>query len=96
MSAAISTVEKVSSQGFDYVIVGGGTAGLALANRLSEDSRTSVLVLEAGAAHLDDPNTSMSCRTLSHKPNLSSTGMPASYAKVFGDPGYDWGFKTVR
>ena len=33
---------------FDYVIVGGGSAGCALAARLTEDTSTRVLVLEAG------------------------------------------------
>lgn len=33
---------------YDYVIVGGGTAACILANRLTEDGRHSVLMLEAG------------------------------------------------
>lgn len=42
--------EKPVTEGvpFDYIIVGGGTAGLLLANRLSRDPRTKVLVIEAG------------------------------------------------
>lgn len=41
---------------FDYVIVGGGTCGLLLANRLSEDPNTTVAVIEPGQDVRNNPN----------------------------------------
>jgi ribulose 1,5-bisphosphate synthetase/thiazole synthase len=35
-------------ESYDYVIVGGGTAGLTVADRLTEDGKTTVLVIEYG------------------------------------------------
>jgi choline dehydrogenase len=64
---------------WDFVIVGGGSAGCALANRLSADPANSVLVLEAG--HSDfriDP--------LIH--------MPAALPIPIGNRLYDWKYRT--
>ena len=64
---------------FDFVIVGGGSAGCVLANRLSEDPGTRVLVLEAGR-----PDWRFD--VLLH--------MPAALALPIGSPLYDWGYRS--
>ncbi|KAF6795876.1 Versicolorin B synthase 2 [Colletotrichum musicola] len=63
---------------FDYVIVGGGTAGLVVANRLSEDADVRVLVVEAGGDRSADP--------------LVLT--PRLVAGIYGKDEYDWNFTS--
>jgi choline dehydrogenase-like flavoprotein len=63
---------------YDYVIVGGGTAGCALARKLSDNFDNSVLIIEAGANVSDDPGVLGS--------NILATfglANPPQYSKIY-------------
>ena len=44
-----------ASSSYDYIVVGAGTAGLALASRLSESGKYTIGILEAGTSGLGVP-----------------------------------------
>jgi hypothetical protein len=41
---------------YDYIVIGGGSAGMTVASRLSEDEHVSVLIIESGSHFGDNPN----------------------------------------
>ncbi|KAL2834369.1 hypothetical protein BDW59DRAFT_46795 [Aspergillus cavernicola] len=52
----VAASHRVPSSQYDFVIVGGGTSGLVVANRLSELSNVTVAVIEAGDSVLNNYN----------------------------------------
>ncbi|SCV51805.1 related to alcohol oxidase [Fusarium fujikuroi] len=78
-SLAAAAVAAPSKDTYDYIVVGGGTAGVAVAARLSEGlPYANILLIEAGPA-VDD------------EPKINIPGMKGS---TLGTK-YDWNFTTV-
>lgn len=64
---------------FDFIVVGGGTAGNVVAGRLAENPNAKILVVEAGVANSKD---------------IEEIRTP-SEAMELRDSQYDWGYKTT-
>lgn len=77
--SCLATV-TAKDQVFDYVIVGGGTSGLVVANRLSEKTNVRVAVIEPGGDERNNPDVTLVTSYL----NMSAFETPI-----------DWAYKTV-
>jgi choline dehydrogenase-like flavoprotein len=78
--SALCSVQEFLEQQYDYLVVGGGTAGLCVAARLSEEASINVGVIEAGANRMDDPNIST----------------PSLYPAMIGRSAYDWCYQSIE
>ena len=75
----ISDADVFDARSYDYLVVGGGTSGLALASRLAEDKEVSVGVLEAG----------------DHHENNELIDIPGHFGSLVGNDDFDWKFETT-
>ncbi|KAL4987458.1 hypothetical protein BDW68DRAFT_177829 [Aspergillus falconensis] len=78
-TSPVTSIEEFITTPFDFIICGGGTAGLAIAARLSENPGVNVGIVEAGKYRIGDP--------------LIDT--PATFMQMFEDPEYDWCLYTA-
>ncbi|KAF5366874.1 hypothetical protein D9757_011936 [Collybiopsis confluens] len=80
VEGAIHThISDLGQNEFDFIVVGGGTAGNVIANRLTENPFWSVLVIEAGGSNR----------------GILPLEMPGMAPIVAPDTPWDWNFTTV-
>jgi choline dehydrogenase-like flavoprotein len=77
--SALVTADEFVAQSYDYIVCGGGTAGLVVAARLTENPNITVGVIEAGKNRLDDP----------------LVDIPLMFPQMLGNKDYDWNWQSI-
>ncbi|XP_056454455.1 choline dehydrogenase, mitochondrial [Gadus chalcogrammus] len=84
-NSSTSTAANQNTPSYSYVVVGAGSAGCVLANRLSEDAHESVLLLEAGPKDMLLGSVRLSWKI----------HMPAALTYNLCDDKYNWHYHTL-
>ncbi|MGH8219139.1 MAG: GMC family oxidoreductase [Steroidobacteraceae bacterium] len=78
MRPSRTAAQRADRSDYDFIIVGAGSAGCALANRLSADGTHRILLLEAGG----------------HEHRRSLISMPVAWLAASNTPSFGWGLQT--
>ncbi|KDQ11640.1 hypothetical protein BOTBODRAFT_177042 [Botryobasidium botryosum FD-172 SS1] len=78
---ARGVLDKFANTAFDYLVIGGGTTGMVVAARLSEDPSVKVGVIEAGQYY---------------SKGEKKISVPALFGESLGDDRFDWKLQTTQ
>ncbi|KAH9945030.1 aryl-alcohol oxidase-like protein [Epithele typhae] len=80
ISAILTNHHHAANRKYDFVIIGGGTAGSVIAHRLTEDPNVRVLLVEAGRSNVDGPD-------------VDDIQVPFLVSSI--DASFNWNYSTV-